>query len=344
MQLGLQVDYSGRDPRLPMDVVLEAERLGFDSCWTYESWGADAVSPLAWIGALTSRIKLGTGIIQTAARTPATTAMTAMTLDALSGGRFILGVGPSGPQVIEGWHGMSYARPLTRSKEVIRIVREILRREQPLRFDGHHYQVPYAQPDATGLGKPLKSILHGRTDMKIYTAAITPAGVEAAAEVADGFLPIFTDPESFQPVYGPSIEAGQAKRAPERAEASFDIVGSVRVIVGDDISACRDSMKPELALYIGGMGARDKNFYKDLVCRMGYEGPANDIQKLYLEGHKDRAVGAVPDELVDAIALCGPRARIGERLECWKNSPVTTLCVGAEAGIEAVRMMAELAL
>ena len=343
MQLGLSVDYSGRGFDLPIDVVLEAERLGYDSCWTAEAWGSDAATPLAWIGALTSRIKLGSAIMQTAARTPAACAMTAMTIDAMSGGRFILGVGPSGPQVVEGWHGVSHDRPVTRVKEYVRIVREILRRERAVSFDGYHYQLPYRGPRATGLGKPLKSIIHGRPDMKIYAAAISPPGVRAAAEVADGFFPILTDPARFADTFEPHIQAGIAARDDGFRREEFAVLPSVAVVMGDDVAACRDRLKPELALYIGGMGARDKNYYKELVARSGFEGPAQRIQDLYLDRRKDEAAAAVPDELVDGVALCGPRERIAERLERYQSSPITTLCVSSK-DIGVVRMMAELLL
>lgn len=343
MKLGLTVDYSGREFSLPIDAVLEAERLGYDSCWTAEAWGSDAATPLAWIGALTSRIKLGSAIMQTAARTPAACAMTAMTIDALSGGRFILGVGPSGPQVVEGWHGVSHERPVTRVKEYVRIVRDILRREGPLRFDGYHYQLPYQGPGATGLGKPLKSILHGRPDMKIYTAAISPAGVRAAAEVADGFFPILTDPDRFADTFEPYIEAGIAARDDGFQRKDFEVLPTVAVVVGDDVEACRNQLKPDLALYIGGMGARDKNYYKELAARSGFEGAAQRIQDLYLDGRKDEAAAAVPDELIDGVALCGPRSRIAERLERYHSSGITSLCVSSK-DIDVVRMMAELLL
>ena len=341
MKLGLSVGYSERDMGLPMDVVKEADRLGYDSCWTAEAWGSDAFTPLAWIGAQTSNIKLGTGIAQVPARTPAMCAMTAMTLDAMSGGRFMLGVGPSGPQVIEGWHGVPYQPSLTRTKEYVRIIRAILKREEKVSFDGRCYQLPYRGEDATGLGKPLRSILHGRADMKIYTAAITPPGIRAAAEVADGFFPIFTDPERFD-LMEPHIEAGLAKRD-DLTRENFDVLPSVSVSVGDDVAACIAEFKPALALYIGGMGAREKNFYNEHACAMGYEAQAKVIQDLFLAGKREEAAANVPDELVDAINLCGPRERIAERLERWKSSATDTLCINANS-VEVVRMMAELVL
>lgn len=327
---------------LPLDLIKEAERLGFDSVWTAEAYGSDAITPLAWIGAQTTRIRLGTAIMQIPARTPAMTAMTAMTLDALSGGRFILGLGPSGPQVIEGWHGVRYGKPLTRTREYIQIVRKILRREEAVEFHGEEYDLPYTGPGATGLGKPLKSILHGRADMPIYTAAISPAGVKVAAEVADGFFPVWMSPEKWS-VFAPYVEEGFKQAGGGKSMANFDVAPFVTCIMGDDVQECRNAVKPKLALYIGGMGARDKNFYNDYTRRLGYEAAAKKIQDLYLDKKKDEAIAEVPDALVDEVALIGPRERIRDRLEAWKASPVGTLCIGT-AQPEVLRTLAELVL
>ena len=351
MKLGLTAGYSGASMSVNLDLILEAERLGFDSVWTAEAYGSDAVVPLAWIGARTSKIRLGTAIMQMPARTPAMTAMTAMTLDALSGGRFILGLGPSGPQVVEGWHGVAYGKPLTRTREYVQIVRSILAREAPVEFKGEHYQIPYAGPGATGLGKPLKSILHGRKDLPIYTASIGPAGIECSAEVADGLIPVWMNPERFD-LLEPAIEKGFAKANAENAGkpgwktkslASFDVAPFVTVILSDDLEKARMPIKGMLALYIGGMGARGKNFYNDYAKRLGYEEQAVKIQDLYLAGKKAEAMALVPNELVDAIALVGPKERIRDRLDAWKASPVKTLLVGAGQP-EALRVLAELAL
>jgi F420-dependent oxidoreductase-like protein len=339
MKLGLLSAIAGAQVRLNMDLILEAERLGFDSVWTGEAYGSDAVTPLAWIGARTSKIKLGAAILQMPARTPAMTAMTAMTLDGLSGGRFILGVGPSGPQVAEGWHGMAYGKPIQRTREYISIVRQILAREAPLQHQGECYQIPYASPDATGLGKPLKSILHGRADMKIYTASISPQGLVLAGEIADGTLPIWMNPE--QPkVLLSHLGRGFAKAGGRKSLADFDLAPFVTCRMGTDIEQCRAPVKDNLALYIGGMGARTKNFYNDYVKRMGYEEAALKIQDLYLSGRKAEAVAAVPDKLVDEVALVGPRERIVERLQAWKASPVTSLLIGTTQP-EALRLLAE---
>lgn len=341
LRLGLNLGYSGAKIQLPVELVREADRLGYYAVWAAESYGSDAVTPLAWLGALTQNIHLGTAIMQMPGRTPANTAMTAMTLDQLSGGRMLLGLGLSGPQVVEGWHGQPYGKPLGKTREYVEIVRTIVRREQPLVHTGDHYAIPYSGTDATGLGKPLKSILHGRPDLPIYLAAIGPKNVELAAEIADGWLPIFFSPEHYDVVYRPQIEAGFARAGGAKGIDQFDIAVTVPVIVGDDLTACFNQVKPFLALYIGGMGARGKNFYFDLACRYGFEGAAVAVQENYLAGNKWEAIGAVPDDLVDAVALCGPRERIAERLDLWKRSPVTTLNI-AEPNLENVRLMAEL--
>ena len=342
MRLGLTVGYSGRGVGLPMDLIKEAESLGFDSVWTAEAYGSDAVTPLAWIGAQTTRIRLGTAIMQIPARTPAMAAMTAMTLDGLSGGRFILGLGPSGPQVVEGWHGVRYGKPLTRTREYIQIIRTILRREEGAEFHGEEYDLPYTGPGATGLGKPLKSILHGRADLPIYTAAISPAGVKVAAELADGFFPVWMSPDKWS-VFAPHVEEGFKKAGGGKSIANFDVAPFVTCVMGDDIAKCRNAVKPMLALYIGGMGARNKNFYNDYAKRLGYEEAAEKIQDLFLDGKKMEAMAAVPDSLVDEVALLGPRERIRDRLAAWKASPVGTMCIGS-GQVEALRTLAELVL
>jgi F420-dependent oxidoreductase-like protein len=335
--------YSGARLELPMDLIQEADRLGVYAVWTAEAYGSDAVTPLAWIGAQTSRIHLGTAIMQMPARTPANTAMTAMTLDQLSGGRFLLGLGLSGPQVVEGWHGQAYGKPLARTREYVQIVRQILKRDKPLQHDGEYYQIPYQGADATGLGKPLKSILHGRPDIPIYLAAIGPKNVQLTAEIADGWLPIFFSPRHYDAVYKDSIEAGFAAAGGGKSLAQFDIAPSVSVVMGDSLKACWNAPKPLLALYIGGMGARGRNFYYDLACRYGYAEAAQKIQDLYLAGQKAEAVAAVPDALVDDVSLCGPKERIRERLEIWKRSPVTTLNLMIY-DVETLRAVAEMVL
>ena len=339
MQLALNLNYSGASVALDIDTVLEAERLGYTSVWTAEAYGSDAVTPAAWIAARTSRIHVGTGIMQIPARTPAMTAMTAMTLDALSGGRFRLGLGVSGPQVVEGWHGQPFGKPLTKTREYVDIVRAILRREKPVEFRGEYYQIPYAGADATGLGKPLKSILHGRATLPIYLAAVGPKNVALAAEIADGWIPVF-----FSARRGAMFREwlDEGFRRSGRRRGAFDVMPMVPVVVGADAAACRAVVKPRLALYVGGMGARGRNFYNDIARRYGYEAAAKTIQDLYLGGKKAEAEAAVPDELVDEVALCGPRERIRERLAEWKTSGATTLMVAGDA--DALRTMAELIL
>ncbi|MDQ3248420.1 MAG: LLM class F420-dependent oxidoreductase, partial [Chloroflexota bacterium] len=270
MRLGLMLGYSGAQIELPLALIQEADRLGYYAVWTAEAYGSDCITPLAWIGAQTQHIRLGTAIMQMPARTPAMTAMTAMTLDQLSGGRMLLGLGLSGPQVVEGWHGAAYGKPLGKTREYVQIVRTILARQQPLIHNGAHYQIPYAGADATGLGKPLKSILHGRADLPIYLAAIGPKNVELAAEIGDGWLSIFFSPRHYADVLKANVEAGFAKAGNHKTTATFDIAPTVPVALGDDVDRCRHSLKPFLALYVGGMGAKDKNFYYDLVCRYGY--------------------------------------------------------------------------
>lgn len=342
MRLGLMIGYSGARLELPLATIQEADRLGYYAVWTAEAYGSDSVTPLAWIGALTTRIHLGTAIMQMPARTPAMTAMTAITLDQLSGGRMLLGLGLSGPQVVEGWHGQPYGKPLGKTREYVRIVRTILARQDALVHNGEHYQIPYQGADATGLGKPLKSIIHGRADLPIYLAAIGPKNVELAAEIADGWLPIFFAPQHYAAVFQASVEAGFAK-ANGKTLATFDIAPAVPVALGPDVDACRKAIKPHLALYIGGMGAKGKNFYYDLVARYGYEGAADTIQTLFLHGKKLEAAMAVPDALVDEVALCGPKERIAERLSLWRDSPITTLNL-MTTDLTTVRTLAELVL
>ena len=343
MTLRLGLTTAGADGPKLIALVREAESLGYDSTWCGESYGVDAVTRLAWLGGQTSRIKLGSSILQVPARTPALTAMTAMTLDALTRGRFILGLGPSGPQVVEGWYGVPYGKPLTRLKEYISIVRAVLAREAPLTHQGEHYQIPYTSAGSTGLGKSLKCIQHGRRDMKVYTAAISPAGLACAGEVGDGVLPLMMDPER-DDLIEPHVKKGMARAGRAADFSQFDIAPFVPVHIGDDLDACRKPVKEWLALYVGGMGARDKNFYNDYVSRMGFEAEAKKIQNLYLAGKKAEAMASVPDKLVDMVSLIGPPARIRERLQAWKEAgkrgSVGTLIV-AKADVAGLRLVAE---
>jgi F420-dependent oxidoreductase-like protein len=337
MRLGLQLGYD--DPVMWVGLAEEAERAGFHSVWTSEAYGSDAVSPLAWIGGRTKEIKLGTAIMQMPARTPATTAVTIATLDLLSGGRVLVGLGTSGPQVAEGWHGQAWGKPLTRTREYVSIVRTILRREAPLEHHGEHYDIPYSGDDATGLGKPLKTILHPpRADVPIYLAAIGPKNVALAAEIADGWLPIFFSPERFGETHAPMLEEGFARRGGR--PAGWDLAAHVPVVVADDVQAARDFLKPLLALYVGGMGARGQNFYTRLAERYGYADAAATIQALYLDGKKNEAIAAVPDALVDEVALVGDRARIADRVAAFRDCGVTTLVLQARQP-EALRLLAD---
>ena len=347
MRLGLTIRYSGAAVALNIPLIQEAERLGYHVIWSSEAYGSDAVTPIAWIGAQTRTIRLGTSIMQMPARTPAMTAMTAMTLDHLSGGRFILGLGLSGPQVAEGWHGVPYGRPLGKTREYVAIVRKIFAREAPLTHEGRHYSVPYQGDDATGLGKPLKSILHGRADLPVYLAAIGPKNLALTGEIGDGLLTSFFAPGKFQ-LFDEPLREGFARAGGGKDLSRFDLVGRAMVVLGDDVARCRDAVKPYLGLYIGGMGAKGKNFYNDLCRRYGYEEAAEKIQTLYLAGRQQEAIAAVPDALVDEVALCGPRERIAERFSEWKKIPLGTLNIfpttAEGVGLETLRLMAELAL
>ncbi len=346
MKLGLMLGYSGAKMKLPMALIKRAEALGYDSVWTAEAWGSDAVTPLAWILGQTERIKAGTAIMQMAARTPAMTAMTAMTLDQLSGGRFILGVGPSGPQVVEGWHGEKYGKPLTRQREYVEIIRKILRREGPAIHHGEHYHLPNTGAGTTGLGKPLKSILHGDPNLPIYTASITPKGISLAAEIADGFFPVWMDPNRFD-LFAEALNSGFTRAGGDKSLANFAIAPFVRVVMGDDVDGCRAAIKQHFALYIGGMGARHKNFYNDYMKRMGYEGAATKIQALYLGGEKDAAAAAVPDDFIDACSLVGPPARIKAQLGAWqqayKDGHLHTMIVTCDS-VDALTVLADMVL
>jgi F420-dependent oxidoreductase-like protein len=337
MRLGYAMGYAppGTNPTELIELAQEAERLGYDSAWAAEAWGTDVVTVLAWLAATTTTLKLGAGIMQIPARTPAMTAMTAATLDLMSGGRFLLGLGTSGPQVAEGWHGQPFGKPLGRTREYVEIVRAALRRDL-VEHQGDHYEIPYAGDDATGLGKPLKLMMRPlRSEIPIYLAAIGPKNVALTAEIADGWLPVWVSPERLRDVFGESLAS---------AKAGFDVAAfSVPVALTDDVQAGRDFVKPQLALYVGGMGARGQNYYNALVARYGYEAEAEAIQELYLAGSKLEAIAAVPDALVDEVALVGPRERIADRLDAWRESSVTTLLVQTNDRA-ALRTMAELVL
>jgi F420-dependent oxidoreductase-like protein len=331
MRLGLSLGYaaSGTAPADLVELARRAEALGYDSAWVSEAWGSDAVSVLAYLAAVTTRIRLGSAVLQMPARTPACTAMTAATLDLLSSGRLLLGLGTSGPQVVEGWHGQPWGKPLARAREYVEVVRAALRRET-VQLQGSQLRLPYDGPGATGLGKPLKLMLRPlRDEVPIYLAALGPRHVELAFEIADGWLPLFFSPERARKVFDFVPRPG------------FDIAASVPLVLTDDLEAGRDSLRPMLALYVGGMGARGRNFYNDLVRRYGYEDAAARIQDLYLDDKPREAAAAVPDALVDEVALVGPRARIAERLAAWRESGADTLLVQSRDPA-ALAVMAEL--
>ena len=342
MKLGLHVGYWGAGP--PADAtsaIAEAERLGFDSVWTAEAYGSDALTPLAWWGSTTSRLRLGTDLIQMSARTPTATAMAAITIDHLCGGRFVLGVGVSGPQVVEGWYGQPFPKPLARTREYVSVIRQVLARKEPVTSAGEHYPLPY--PGGTGLGKPLKSIVHPlRSDIPIVLGAEGPKNVALAAEIADGWFPIYYSPRR-EEVYRDALAEGFARPGARRQATDFEILAMVPVIMDDDVERAADFMRPTLALYIGGMGAREMNFHYDVFVRMGYEEAANKIQQLYLDGNKDEAAAVVPTELIEEVALIGPRAKIKDDIEAWTSSRVTTILLGGTS-IPTMRTMAELVL
>ncbi len=318
MKLGFLLGYSGKQIHIPIELIKQAESMGYDSVWTAEAYGNDAVTSAAWVLAQTTKIRVGTAIMQMPARTPAMCAMTAMSLDQLSGGRFIVGLGASGPQVVEGWHGVPYGKPVTRTKEYIQIMRKIFERKGPVEFDGQMYQMPNQGEGTTGLGKPLKSIL-AATEIPIYTASITPAGLRCAGEVADGVFPVWMDPNKYD-VLGEAIGQGFEKAGNGKSLKDFDVAPFVTVAMNDDLDAAYDSLRPWLALYIGGMGAKNKNFYHEYATRMGYGEAADQIQELYLSGKKAEAEALVPNALLDDVSLIGPRERIIERLGPWKEA------------------------
>jgi F420-dependent oxidoreductase-like protein len=341
LKLAYSIGYwSAGPPAGVAEAVAEADRLGFDSIWTAEAYGSDVLTPLAWWGASTSRVKLGTAIMQMSARTPAAAAMAAMTLDHLSGGRFLLGLGVSGPQVVEGWYGQSFAKPLARTREYIALVRDIVGRHERVTAPGPHYPLPY--PDGTGLGKPLKSTLHPlREDIPIYLGAEGPKNVSLAGELCDGWLALFFSPQH-QSFYRDALAEGFGRDGARRSAEDFEVVASAPLIVHDDLEQAADLLRPMYALYFGGMGARQANFHHDVAVRMGYEAEAKRIQDLYLEGRKDDAAAAVPTKMVEELALIGPPDKVRHDLQAWRESIVTTLSIGG--GVDQVRQAAELVL
>ncbi|MFC8616016.1 LLM class F420-dependent oxidoreductase [Micromonospora purpureochromogenes] len=339
MKLGYTTGYwSSGPPAGVTEAIAEADRLGFDSVWAAEAYGSDCLTPLAWWGASTSRVRLGTNIMQISARTPTAAAMAALTLDHLSGGRFILGLGASGPQVVEGWYGQPYPRPLARTREYIEIIRAVLARTGPVQYDGDFYQLP--QQGGTGLGKPLKSTVHPlRTDIPIFLAAEGPKNVALAAEIADGWLPLFFSPKA-DGFYRAALAEGFARPGARRGPDKFEIAATVPIVVDDDVERAADRIRPFVALYVGGMGAKSANFHRDVIARLGYERECDVITEAYLAGNKQEAIAAVPTALVEDIALIGPTAKIKDELQRWRETVITTLLVSG--GPRQLRQIAEL--
>ena len=341
MKLGLQLGYWGSGPPTNAgDQVAAAERLGFDSVWTAEAYGSDALTPLAWWGSQTRRVRLGTALCQLSARTPTAMGMAAITMDHLTEGRFVLGLGVSGPQVVEGWYGQSFEKPLARTREYIDIVRQVVARNAPVTSAGPHYPLPY--PGGTGLGKPLKPIVHPRRpEIPIILGAEGPKNVALAAEVADGWFPIFFSPNAVK-AFEPALSEGFARPGARHTADDFEVIAFAPTLIDDDVERAADGFRPYLALYIGGMGAKEMNFHFDVFARMGYEAEATKIQELYLAGHKDEAAAAVPTRLIEDTALIGPKEKIRDDLEAWRESIATTLLVAGNP--DALETMAELVL
>ena len=334
MKLGYNTGYWSAGPPAGADeAVKEADRLGFDSIWTAEAYGSDALTPLAWWGANTSNVRLGTAIMQMSARTPTAAAMAAITLDHLSNGRFILGLGASGPQVVEGWYGQAYPKPLARTREYIDIVRQVLAREKPVESHGNFYDLPYTGTDGAGLGKPLKSTVHPlRRDIPIFLGAEGPKNVALSAEICDGWLPLFFSPKE-DAHYRQCLNEGFAKSGEANKANRFEIAATVSIIVGDDVEKCADMMRPMLALYAGGMGARGTNFHFEVFARMGYEDVALKVQDLYLAGKKDEAAASIPLSMVEDVALIGPIEKIRDDMAKWRESCITTFLVSGPAQV-----------
>lgn len=339
MKLGLSLGYSGADLRIPLERVQLAERLGYDSVWTAEAYGSDAITPLAYIAAHTERIRLGTAVLQLAGRTPANAAMAMATLDALAGGnRVITGIGVSGPQIVEGWYGQPWGRPYYRIKDYVTIMKKIWARQEPVTHDGQEISLPYTGEGALGVGKPLKSILHMNPDLPIWLGTGMESTVRLTAEIADGWLPLGYVPESAH-LYQTWIDEGLARAGKTRDQ--FEIQSGTAVEITDDVQAALNRQKPGIALYVGGMGHRNKNFHKEMMIRRGFGEAADRIQELFLAKRKDEAAAAVPDEFVDQGALVGPKERIRKRFRAWEDSDLTGLTISGSE--EAIRFLAEVA-
>ncbi|NYJ01225.1 F420-dependent oxidoreductase-like protein [Nocardioides thalensis] len=345
MKLGLQLGYWGAQPPTgTAELVAAAEEAGFDAVFTAEAWGSDAFTPLAWWGRETSRVRLGTSIVQMSGRTPTSIAMHALTLDHLTGGRVVLGMGVSGPQVVEGWYGQPFSKPLARTREVVSIIRKVLAREAPVTNDGPHHPLPYNGPGSVGLGKPLKPIVHPlRADIPIWLGAEGPKNVAQTAEIADGWIPIFYTPKSAG-MYQPWLDEGFARPGARRTRDSFEIAATCHLQVvedGDEKQAVVEAMKPFVSLYMGGMGAKEQNFHHQVFTRMGYGALADKVQELYLSGRKDEATALIPDELVTDMHIIGTASEVKERVAQWEETGVTTLLLSCRSAGE-IRQVAEL--
>lgn len=341
LKLGWHIGYWGRSMPVGVpDTLALIEGLGYDSVWTAESWGSDALTPLAWWGSQTTRLRLGTNLVQISARTPTATAMAAVTMDHLSGGRFCLGLGVSGPQVVEGWYGQRFTRPLARTREYVDIIRRVLARQERLVNAGPEYPIP-AQ-DGLGLGKALNIMTHPvRADLPIFMGAEGPKNVALAAEIADGWFPIFYAPRH-EELYAPHLAEGFARPTARRSPDDFEILATVTVSIDDDLDAAYDRLRPTVALYVGGMGAKEMNFHADVFRRLGYEEAVDRIQGLFLGGQQADAIAAVPNSMIDEIYLVGPKEKVRDDLEAWRESRVTTLLIGGS--VDTLRTMAELVL
>src|SRR3954449_5113160 len=340
LKLGLNTGYwAGGPPEGVTDTIAEAEKLGFDSIWTAEAYGSDGLTPLAWWGSETQKLKLGTAITQMSARQPAATAMAAMTMDHLSNGRFVLGLGVSGPQVVEGWYGMPFAKPLARTREYIGILRDIWARKGPVTNDGEHYPLP--MPDGTGLAKPLKSSIHPlREEIPIFLGAEGPKNIALAAELCDGWLAMLFSPE--QSYFTDALNEGFSRPGARRSAEDFEVAATVPLIVTDDVDAAADMLRPFYALYFGGMGAKGRNFHANVAIRMGYEQMIDEVADLFLAGKRDEAGAAIPSELVQKLSLIGPKEKLREDIEAWRESIVTTLLIQGDA--ETLRAAADVVL
>jgi F420-dependent oxidoreductase-like protein len=342
MKVGLHIGYNQAHFKLPIEKILAAERLGFDSVWTAEAYGSDAFTPLAYVAALTKKLRLGTSIAQLAGRTPANLAMVAQTLDALAGeGRVLVGLGVSGPQVVEGWHGQPWGSPAERLRDYVAIAKKIWRRQEPVTHDGPAYQLPYSGPGATGLGKPLKSIMHGNPNIPILLGTSTRANIRLTGEIADGWLSMYTAPDA-APALLKTLGEGIAKRTDGKTLKDLEIVAHATLMITDDVKGALDKFRPMMAMAVGGMGAKDRNYHKQAMVDRGFGEAADRIQELFLAGRREEAVAAVPDEYLDLGALIGPPARIRGRFAAWRDAGFTLLLFN-EPTEEAMDLMADVA-